>query len=210
VDVALDAVNEAIKRGSHILFEGDAYSHEWHEEARRRGLIEAENTPEKLDLFLRPKNKKMLEELGVFKGLELEMLNEIRMDSFERALEIEVSVLYDMLWEGILPAISKQLVLEKKSLSALDGMDFPEGATWKKFIRDLGGFKAGLMADSQKLWALKEKLADLGSREKADLLVKEAVPLMDAIRGKCDAVELLISAEIWPYPIYRNLLSLSV
>jgi glutamine synthetase type III len=40
--------------------------------------------------------------------------------------------------------------------------------------------------------------------------VKEIVPLMDSIRGTCDAAELLISAEIWPYPIYRNLLSLSV
>jgi glutamine synthetase len=210
IDVALDAVKEAIKRGSAVLFEGDAYSSEWHQEARRRGLIEAETTPEKIDLFLKPKNKEMLEKLGVFKGHELEVLHEIRIDSFERALEIEVSILYDMLWEGILPAISKQLILEKKSFSALDGMDFKEGAPWKQYIRDLGCFKAGLIVDAQKLWALKEKLGTLSAREKADLLVKEAVPLMDSIRGACDAAELLISAELWPYPIYRNLLSLSV
>ena len=210
IDVALDAVKEAIKRGSHILFEGDAYSHEWHEEARRRGLIQAETTPEKIDLFLLPKNKEMLKHLGVFKGLELDMLHEIRMDSFERTLEIEVSILYDMLWEGVLPALSKQLVLEKKSLSALDGMDFPEGAPWKKYIRSLGVFKANLIADAEKLAALKDRLAALDARGRADLLVKEAVPLMETIRAKSDAAELLISADIWPYPIYRNLLSLSV
>jgi glutamine synthetase len=210
IDVALDAVKEAIKRGSHILFEGDAYSHEWHEEARRRGLIQAETTPEKIDLFLLPKNKEMLKHLGVFKGLELDMLHEIRMDSFERALEIEVSILYDMLWEGVLPALSKQLVLEKKSLSALDGMDFPEGAPWKKYIRSLGVFKANLIADAEKLAALKDRLAALDARGRADLLVKEAVPLMETIRAKSDAAELLISADIWPYPIYRSLLSLSV
>jgi glutamine synthetase len=132
------------------------------------------------------------------------------MDAFERNLEIEVSILYDMLWEGILPAISKQLILEKKSFSALDGMDFPEGAPWKQYIRDLGCFKAGLILDAQKLWTLREKLGTLNGREKADLLVTEAVPLMDSIRSTCDAAELLISAELWPYPIYRNLLSLSV
>ena len=38
MDVALDAVKEAIRRGGKILFEGDAYSREWHEETRRRGL----------------------------------------------------------------------------------------------------------------------------------------------------------------------------
>jgi glutamine synthetase len=210
IDVALDAVKEAIRRGSAVLFEGDAYSPEWHAEARKRGLIEAETTPEKLDLFLLPKNKAMLEKLGVFRGRELEMLHEIRMDSFERALEIEVSVLYDMLWEGVLPAISKQLILEKKSLSALDGIDFPEGAPWKKYIRDMGCFKAALIVDAQKLWDLKEKLATLDARKRADLLVQDAVPLMASIRATCDAAELLTSSEFWPYPIYRNLLSLSV
>ncbi|MDR3231655.1 MAG: glutamine synthetase III [Synergistaceae bacterium] len=210
IDVALDAVKEAIRKGGGVLFEGDAYSHEWHAEARRRGLIEAETTPEKIDLFLLPKNREMLEGLGVFKGPEVDMLHEIRLDSFERALEIEVSILYDMLWEGVLPAISKQLILEKNSLSALDGMDFPEGAPWKKYIHDMGSFKAGLIADAQKLRGIKEKLASLGAKDRANLLVQDAVPLMDSIRSTCDAAELLTSAEIWPYPIYRNLLSLSV
>jgi glutamine synthetase len=209
IDVALDAVKEAIKRGSAVLFEGDAYSAEWHKEARRRGLIEAETIPEKIDLFLRPKNKEMLERLEVFKANELEMLHEIRMESFERALEIEASILYDMLWEGVLPAISKQLILEKKSLSALDGLDFPEGAAWKQYIRDLGGFKGRLIVEAQKLSAAKEKLGPLTARKRADFLVKEVVPLMNSIRGFCDAAELLIAADIWPYPIYRNLLSLS-
>jgi glutamine synthetase len=210
IDVALDAVKEAIRKGSSVLFEGDAYSPAWHAEARKRGLIEAETIPEKIDLFLRPKNREMLEKLGIFKGHEIDVLHEIRMDSFERALEIELSVLYDMVWEGVLPAISKQLILEKSSLSALDGMNFPDSAPWKKFILELGGFKTGLMTESQKLWSLKEKLAKKNSgRERADLLVKDVVPLMDSIRSTCDAAELLISAEIWPYPIYRNLLSLS-
>ncbi|GHS95803.1 glutamine synthetase [Synergistales bacterium] len=209
IDVALDAVKEAIKKGSFVLFEGDAYTKEWADEAKKRGLIEAVTTPEKIDLFLKPTNKKMLAELGVFKNEEVDMLHEIRMDSFERALEIEVSIMYDMLWEGILPAISKQLVLEKNSISALDGVDFPEGAPWKKYIKDLGVFKAELIADANKLAALKDKIGKLDARKKADALVKEAVPLMDAIRVKCDAAELVISADIWPYPIYRNLLSLS-
>ena len=210
MDVALEAVGEAFKRGSSVLFEGDAYSREWHEEAKLRGLVQAVTPPEKIDLLLLPKNKEMLEGLGVFKGLELEALHEIRMDSFERALEIEVSVLYDMLWEAILPAISKQLILEKNSLCALDGMDFPEGEPWRKYIRDMGCCKARLIADAQKLDALKEKIGALPARQRADLLVEEALPLMLSIREQCDAAELLTSAEIWPYPIYRNLLSLSV
>lgn len=210
IDVALDAVNEAIKRGSDVLFEGDAYTSEWHAEARRRGLIQAENMPEKIDLFLLPKNREMLELLGVYKGSELETLCDIRMDSFERTFEIEMSILNAMLWEGILPAISKQLILEKSSLSALDGINFFEWAPLKNYISDIGRFKAALIVDAKKLSALKEKLAVLGTRERAALLMKEVIPLMNSIRTVCDTAELLMSDDIWPYPTYRNLLSLSV
>ena len=208
IDAAMKAIAEAIKRGAPILFEGDAYSHEWHEEAMRRGLIEAVTIPEKIDLFLLPKNKEMLDAFGVFKQRELEALHEIRMESFARTLEIEMSVLYDMLWEGILPGLSKQLILEKDSIAAL-GAEFSEGEPWRKYIRDLGLYKAGLISDAIALRAIKDKIAPMSISDRATALVEEAVPLMRQIREKCDAAELLMSSEIWPYPIYRNLLSLS-
>ncbi len=212
MDVALDAVKEAVRRAGKILFEGDAYSREWHEEARRRGLVQAETMPGKIDLLLLPGNRKMLEELGVFRAHELEALHDIRMESFVRALEIEVAILYDMLWEGILPAISKQLVLEKNSLSALDGMDFsgPEAGPWREYVLGLGRTKAALIADAHRLNELRERMADMPVRERADFLVGTVIPLMGEIRGRCDAAELNIAADIWPYPISRNLLSLSV
>ena len=210
MDVALDAVKEAVRRGSDVLFEGDAYSREWHEEARKRGLVQAVDVPGKIDLLLLPENKRMLEELGVFREHELEALHDIRMEAFVRSLEIEVAILYDMLWEGILPALSKQLILEKNSLSALDGMEFPEGEPWREYILGLGRTKAALIEDAHRLNELRGHMAELSVRERADLLVGTAVPLMDSIRKLCDAAEVNSAADIWPYPISRNLLSLSV
>ncbi|WP_347712574.1 glutamine synthetase III [uncultured Fretibacterium sp.] len=210
MDVALDAVKEAVRRGGDVLFEGDAYSREWHEEARKRGLIQAGDMPGKIDLLLLPENKKMLEELGVFHEHELEALHDIRMEAFVRSLEIEVAILYDMLWEGILPALSKQLILEKNSLSALDGMEFPEGEPWREYILGLGRTRAALIEDTHRLNELRGRMAELPVRERADFLVGTAIPLMDSIRKRCDAAEVNIAADIWPYPISRNLLSLSV
>lgn len=210
MDVALDAVKEAVRRGGDVLFEGDAYSREWHEEARKRGLIQAGDMPGKIDLLLLPENKKMLEELGVFHEHELEALHDIRMEAFVRSLEIEVAILYDMLWEGILPALSKQLILEKNSLSALDGMEFPEGEPWREYILGLGRTRAALTEDAHRLNELRGRMAELPVRERADFLVGTAIPLMDSIRRRCDAAEVNMAADIWPYPISRNLLSLSV
>ncbi|MDR1915338.1 MAG: glutamine synthetase III [Synergistaceae bacterium] len=210
LDAALEVIVDVMKQSENILFEGDAYTPEWRAEADKRGLIRSKTTPEAIDLMLEPSNIELLEDLGVYKKIEIEGIHDIRMESFCTAIEVELALMFDMLYEGVLPAISKQMVLEKSSLSALDGEDFPEGKDWKEFIKTLGRAKAELLKDADKLAKTKAHLGELSTRERADVIVNEVVPLMRDVRKKCDEVELLISADIWPYPIYRNLLSLSM
>ena len=209
MDAALDAAREAFRMGSNVLFEGDAYSTEWHDEAKKRGLIEAETMPDRIDLLLKAENKAMLESLGVYRAHELENLRAVRMESFATGLEVEAAVLYDMLWEGVLPAISKQLTLERNSMLYFDNADFGDMTPWRDYVNGLGSAKIALIRDANRLHELKGRLGGMNARERSDLLVNDIVPLMDSIRAKSDAAELVISADIWPYPIYRNLLSLS-
>ena len=209
IDAALEAAKEAFKEGSSILFEGDAYSAEWQAEARRRGLVEAETMPDRIDLLLKPENKTMLESLGVYSASELESLRSVRMESFSTGLEVEAAVLYDMLWEGVLPAISKQLTLERNAMLYWENVDFGDTTPWRDYVGGLGRAKNSLIKDANMLFELKGRLAGMGARERADFLLSDILPLMEGIRSKCDAAELVISADIWPYPIYRNLLSLS-
>ena len=133
------------------------------------------------------------------------------MDSFSTGLEVEAAVMFDMLWEGILPAIAKQLVLEKGAMSDIDGLDLDDAALkpWIDFTGGLAHVKAALISDANRLQELKGRLSGMESRERADFLTGTVIPHMDSIRAKCDALELTIAADIWPYPIYRNLLSLS-
>lgn len=209
IDAALEAAKEAFRAGSSVLFEGDAYSAEWHDEAKRRGLVEAETMPDRIDLAMKPENKAMLEELGVYRSHELENLHAIRMESFATGLEVEAAVLYDMLWEGVLPAISKQLTLERNSMLYFEDVDFGDMTPWRDYVGGLGRAKNALIHDANNLFELKGRLAGMNARERSDFLTGTIIPLMDEIRAKCDAAELTIAADIWPYPIYRNLLSLS-
>ena len=209
IDAALEAAREAFRMGSSILFEGDAYTPEWQEEAKRRGLVEAETMPDRIDLILKPENKEMLEELGVYRSHELENLRAVRMESFATGLEVEAAVLYDMLWEGVLPAISKQLTLERNSMLYFENIDFGDMRPWRDYVGGLGRAKNALIHDANNLFELKGRLSAMNARERSDFLTGTIIPLMDEIRAKCDAAELTIAADIWPYPIYRNLLSLS-
>lgn len=209
IDAALEAAREAFRMGGDILFEGDAYSAEWHEEAKRRGLIEAETMPDRIDLFMKPENKEMLASLGVYRAHELENLRSVRMESFATGLEVEAAVLYDMLWEGVLPAISKQLTLERESMLYFENVDFGDMTPWRDYVGGLGRAKNALIHDANNLYELKGRLSNMNARERSDFLTGTIIPLMDEIRAKCDMAELTIAADIWPYPIYRNLLSLS-
>ncbi len=209
IDASLEAAREAFRMGSSILFEGDAYSQEWQNEARQRGLVEAETMPDRIDLLMKPENKEMLESLGVYRSHELENLRSVRMESFATGLEVEAAVLYDMLWEGVLPAISKQLTLERESMLYFENVDFGDMTPWRDYVGGLGRAKNALIRDANHLYELKGRLSGMNARERSDFLTGTIIPLMDEIRAKCDMAELTIAADIWPYPIYRNLLSLS-
>ena len=209
IDAALSAAREAFRMGSNVLFEGDAYTPEWHAEAKKRGLIEAETMPQRIDLLLKPENRAMLEELGVYRANELENLHDVRMESFATGLEVEAAVLYDMLWEGVLPAITKQLTFERNSMLYWENVDFGDMTPWRDYVGGLGRAKNSLIKDANNLYELKGRLSGMNAHERSDFLVDEILPLMDSIRAKSDAAELTIAADIWPYPIYRNLLSLS-
>jgi len=209
LDAAIYTIREVSKISRKIRFEGDSYTKEWQEEAERRGIVNAKTMPEGIDLFIEPKTLDMLESLGIFKKKEMEAFYVIRMESFVKSVEIEMAVMRDMVWEGLLPAISKQIILENESYSAIKDIDSSGLEMWNRHIEKLGKAKVELMEKTQKLVEMKEKLAGLGLREHADKLVSDAVPLMSEIRKTADGAEVYISSENIAYPKYRSLLSLS-
>ena len=209
LDAAIETIVGVMNESKDIIFEGDAYAAEWRTEAERRGLVRSNTIPQAIDMMIEPGTVEMLEEFGVYRKNEIESIRDIRMESFCTAIEVEFVMMFDMLYEGVIPAISRQMALEGDSLAALSGLGLPEEADLKAFIGKLAGTKAGLLRDADSLAALKSRIADLPTRERADAIVDEVVPLMQSVREKCDVAELMISADIWPYPIYRNLLSLS-
>ena len=209
IDAALATIKETSKMSRKIRFEGDAYTPEWTEEAKRRGIFKAATIPEGIDLFMEPATLNMLENLGVFKKKEMEAFHTIRMESFNKSIEIEMAVLRDMIWEGILPNISKQILLEKSSCDIIGDMNIPGIECWNSHIVKLASAKVQLMQKTKELTDLKEELQNMETRKRADTLVEKAVPLMSEIRHISDSVEIYLSAENLAYPNYRSLLSLS-
>ncbi len=54
--------------------------------------------------------------------------------------------------------------------------------------------------------SLRDSLGAADMEKKSQILSEKGIPVLEGIRGMCDAVEELVSREFWPYPRYSELL----
>ena len=201
-------VNDVAKESAPIRFEGNCYSEEWCREAERRGLTIARTTQEALALYLRPENKELLSSLNILSEREIDAYYEIRMEQFVKTVDIEVGILKSMIVEGILPALSRQMILEGQSLSFVPD-DAGEKETLSRCIGKLASLKAGLVEKCARLDELHVRASEGNTDENAMLLTTEGLPLLDSTRALCNAAESLVARDLWPYPTYRDLFQIS-
>lgn len=209
IEAAMSVTRELSIASRKIRFEGNSYKQEWINEAHKRGIVKAETVPDAIDLFTEPKSVEMLAKFGVFKKKEIEALRVIKKEAFITSIDIEMTVLRDMIWEGTLPAISKQILLEKQSCDVVSELNTPGMDKWNEHIVRLVKAKIFLIEKTGELVKLKEHLGSLSIDDHAKGIVEEAVPLMEEIRHMADHIEVFLSSEYMPYPKYRSLLSLS-
>ncbi len=206
-DAALDAIRNAALQSSNIRFEGNCYSLEWHGEAARRGLPVAHSTGEALALFLVPEHRELLSELGVLSDREIRGYYETRLEQFIKTMEIEMNVMENMVRTGVLPAITKQIFSEASALEKVpDSLKGDNPCLWEEHIGDLFRLKEGLIEGINRMTSLRDSLGAADMEKKSQILSEKGIPVLEGIRGMCDAVEELVSREFWPYPRYSELL----
>jgi glutamine synthetase len=206
-EAALKAIRHATLESKRVRFEGNCYSKEWMEEATRRGLPIAPSTPEGLKLYLDPENRAILRDLNIMTEREVFAYHEIRLEQYANTLDIEIGVLIGMAREGVLPALSRQISLEGKSLEYLPE-SFREGP-WGEMLLEFGELKQKLLKTVLLLESLQKSLGDLPLEERANRLTHEALPLMEKVRKLSERVEFLMADELWPYPRYREMVAFS-
>lgn len=205
------AVYELVKRTfiehKKIIFNGNGYTDEWIEEAKRRGLPNMKSTPDALPCFIADKNIKLFTKHHVFTEGEIHSRYEILLEDYCKILHIEAKTLSNMICKEFLPALSTYT--EKLA----------EGIHTKKLVAELPctserKLLATLSDSYEKLEALEEKL-------KADTLIAEGIddmlaaakyycdtilPNMNAIRTLADTLEEHLPDSALPYPNYEQLL----
>ena len=208
----IDVLREDVKTCKPIIFEGNGYSDEWKEEAKRRGLDCETSCPVIFDRYLDEDSIKMFESLNVMNRKELEARNEVKWETYTKRIQIEARVMGDLTMNHIIPVCTHyQSQLAKNVQSMYD--IFPKEkadeltARNKKIIEEIAQRTQIIETGMEELINARKVANKIENcREKAIAYHDTVAPKLDSIRRHIDKLELIVSDELWTLPKYRELL----
>jgi glutamine synthetase len=197
-EAVLEVVRAAYTAHKRIVFDGDNYAGEWHEEAESRGLANLRQTPDAVPWLLEPGTVEVFSKYDVLSERELESRYEVLLEQYVTTLNIEGETAASIARTMLLPAAIRWS-------AELDEADDSKGVT--RLQEELGGLLDEFV---EAVFALEK--ANRGHPQDADVLdeakyVQNTVmPAMGAVREVADRLERIIPDELWPLPKYSEIL----
>lgn len=198
-------LKDVISKHKRIIFNGDNYTTEWHQEAEKRGLFNLRNTLDAVERLHDQKTMKLFEKYHVLNERELEAREEIFFDQYFKTVNIEAETSAMMAQTMILPAAIRYLHDLATTVNAIkQGGVSPIGV--EKTLSEVSS-----LVDEFKsvLDRLLEVNADLGGdtvHEKAYHMRDKVLPAMNAVRAVAAKLEKALPDDHWPLPVYSEML----
>ena len=202
-----EVVKEFISEHKRIIFNGDGYSAEWEEEAKRRGLPNHKNTVDALKCLKDPKYIDMLDRQGVYTKVEIASRYEILLDNYIKTIQVEALTAVKMVKTQIYPAACDYLAKVSSEVVAAKEAGIPAA-----FLTDDATKLAGLLQDAKdKLTTLENNIAKAQASEEeifevATMWRDDVFGIMQSLRETVDTIEELVDDSYWPIPTYVDLL----
>ena len=210
-NAVMTVVRKFVHESKNIMFEGNGYSKEWEEEARRRGLRAVTNVPEAYEVYHEKATVDMFSNLGVLAPNEVEARFEVLIETYVKKLQIEARVIGDICLNHVLPAAIRYqnvLIENVRGVKEIFGEEYTAlCASEVSTLRKISLFINRMTEDVEALVEARKKanrIEDIATRAK--VYSHEVKDLMDKVRYSADHLEMLIDDEMWPLPKYRELL----
>lgn len=206
--VARTLIKKVFTEHSRIIFNGDNYSNEWVEEAKRRGLLNLKTLPEAFEKFLDQKNIDLFTKNNIYSEEELRARHAIELDMYSKQINIEGLTMQQMAHKDIIPAVSSFIheladtAVAKKAVSKQISIKSEEKLI-KSLSEKLDKF-ISLTEDLRDEVCMASSLTD--PQEEANYYQRNVIPKMNELREVGDRMEMETSQKLWPYPSYTDLL----
>jgi glutamine synthetase len=192
-----EAVNAVVKdaytQSKRVIFGGDNYAEEWHEEAERRGLANLRTTPDALPEVLSDQAVQAFEKYDVLSHRELESRFEVWSEQYTMRANIEAETAAMMARTMLLPAGLRHVALVEAA--GLGDLALEARSLVSEFAEAIG--------------ALEEANQYPDGVEGLDLAIyarDSQMAAMARVRELGDQLEKIVADDLWPLPKYSEIL----
>ena len=212
VSAIIDIIRDDLKTCKPIHFDGNGYSDEWVEEAKRRGLDCEKSCPVIFERYLDEDSIKMFESMNVMKRPELEARNEVKWETYTKKIQIEARVMGDLSMNHIIPVAThyqSQLAKNVEGMMEIFGAEEGKALTARnmKIIREIAERTEKIERFVEELVSARKVANKIESEHDKAIAYHDTVePKMADIRYQIDKLELIVADELWTLPKYRELL----
>ena len=197
-DAVPDVVRASWEANKQVVFNGDNYSEEWHQEAERRGLKNLRQTPDALPELAGESTVEVFSRFGVLSQRELEARLEVAAEHYTGKVNIEAETAATIARTQLLPAALRHLAMLR---GAGDGTEMLNTLTGEistmidEFVRAIGTLER-----------VNDHPEELEGVEHARYMRDQVIPAMDEVRAVADRLERIVAEDLWPLPRYSEIL----
>lgn len=206
-----EVIKKYIKESRPIRFNGNGYSDEWKDEAKKRGLDCETSVPVIYDAYTSKQSIRSFE--NILSEVELHARNEVKWEIYTKKIQIESRVLGDLALNHIIPVSIKYQSILLENVANLKSIfseseKFTEMAEEQiRLIEKISLHVNAVNAKVHEMIDARKKANNIESeREKAVDYHDNVAPYLDEIRYHIDKLELIVDNEMWTLPKYRELL----
>lgn len=207
-----EAVHDMIKQlftgHRRIIFNGNGYSNEWVEEAKRRGLSNLPSMIDAIPALVSESSIKLFESFEVFTRKELESRVEIEYEAYSKAINIEAKAMIDIAGKSIIPAVIRYTTRLADSIIKLKtAMADIEPYAQSSILIDVNEHLKSAKLALENLIKLMDDAGEVvGVDSHARYMREVIVPAMEELRKPIDELEMIVDKDLWPMPSYGDLL----
>ena len=189
-----------------IIFNGNGYSREWAEEARRRGLPEIPSMVDAIPALTTKKAEELFARFGVFSAAELRARAEIKYEIYAKDSLIEARTMLHMANTQLIPAMISYAGELAECAVSLDKAG-ADGSTVKERLAKLTGYVRKAQEAQKRLAAVIDEASSRPEGGDMARFCREAVvPAMEELRRPVDMAERITKKAAWPVPTYADLM----
>ncbi len=205
-ELPLDVIRRFLTEHKRIIFNGDGYSSEWEEEAKKRGLFNIKNTVEAIECLKEDKNISLLTKLGIFSEVEIESRYEISLESYCKKMFVEALTAIKMVNNQIYPATLKYLNKISDTAFSLKQNNINNECVIEE-VKDL----SDSIKDMKLLCSTLENSIEVAKnknnlKDKAKYINNTIKINMSNLRALVDKIENKVDSNDWPIPTYVDML----